>query len=78
LDGRRAMDQKLVDLYYEYLHAPLRRRIFLLRLAKLTGGEEEALAAARQLDAMHARGELAPSDEARREFGPDNSIQPKG
>jgi hypothetical protein len=72
------MDQKLVDTYYEYLHAPLRRRIMLLRLAKLTGSEEEALAAARQLDAMHSRGELTPSDEARREFGPEISIQPKG
>ena len=72
------MDQKFVDLYYEYLHAPLRRRIFLLRLATLTGSEEEALTAARQLDAVHARGELTPSDEARREFGPDISIQPKG
>ena len=72
------MDQKLVDLYYEYVHAPLRRRIFLVRLAKLTGSEEEALAAARRLDAAHASGALTPSDEARREFSSDISIQPKG
>ena len=72
------MDQKLVDLYYEYVHAPLRRRIFLARLAKLTGSEEEAMAAARLLDAEYARSALVPSDSARREFGRDAVKQRKG
>jgi hypothetical protein len=67
--GRLPMDQKFVDLYYEYLHAPLRRRIFLLRLFKMTGSEPETLATARDLDALYERGELVPSEAARQEFG---------
>ena len=31
------MDQKIIDLSDEYTHAPLDRRVFLARLAKLTG-----------------------------------------
>jgi hypothetical protein len=49
------MDQRYIDLYNEYLDAPLRRRIFLLRLLEMTGSEEEALALARALDASHGR-----------------------
>ncbi len=64
------MDQRFIDLYYEYLNAPLRRRIFLLRLFKLTGSEPDAMALARELDAMQARGTLTPSDEARAAFLP--------
>jgi carboxymethylenebutenolidase len=37
------MDQRIIDLYHEYLNAPLRRRIFLKRLAELTGSEATAL-----------------------------------
>ena len=49
------MKSNYVDLYNEYLDAPLRRRIFLLRLAQLTGSEEEALELAKQLDAAYWR-----------------------
>ena len=30
------MDQKIIDLYDEYTHTPLDRRVFLARLAQLT------------------------------------------
>src|SRR3972149_1245255 len=32
------MDQRFIDLYDEYTHAPLERRVFLTRLARLAGG----------------------------------------
>ncbi|MFM9972851.1 MAG: hypothetical protein ACKVQK_31125 [Burkholderiales bacterium] len=49
------MEQRYIDLYNEYLDAPLRRRIFLLRLAQLSGSEEQALSLAKQLDAKFWR-----------------------
>jgi hypothetical protein len=38
------LDPQVVELYHEYLNAPLRRRIFLLRLSQLVGSDEKALA----------------------------------
>jgi carboxymethylenebutenolidase len=38
------MDQQIINLYDEYTHKPLPRRVFLERLAKLTGGMAAALA----------------------------------
>jgi carboxymethylenebutenolidase len=38
------MDQRIIDLYDEYTHAPLDRRVFLERLAILTGGTAAAFA----------------------------------
>ncbi len=38
------MDQRIINLYDEYTHKPLPRRVFLERLAKLTGGMAAALA----------------------------------
>ncbi|MCF8244838.1 MAG: dienelactone hydrolase family protein [Saprospiraceae bacterium] len=38
------MDQQIINLYDEYTHKPLPRRVFLRRLAKLTGGMAAALA----------------------------------
>jgi hypothetical protein len=37
------LDPKVVALYREYLNAPLRRRIFLLRLSQLVGSDQKAL-----------------------------------
>lgn len=54
------VDPKYIELYNEYLDAPLRCRIFLLRRDQMTGSEEEALRLARELDARFdrpARGE---------------------
>jgi len=36
------MDQRIIDLYDEYTHAPLDRRVFLDRLAMLVGGTAAA------------------------------------
>ena len=49
------MEQRYIDLYNEYLDAPLRRRILLLRLYQMTGSEDEALALAKALDANCGR-----------------------
>lgn len=38
------MNQEIINLYDEYTHKPLPRRVFLDRLAKLTGGMAAALA----------------------------------
>jgi carboxymethylenebutenolidase len=38
------MDQRIIDLYDEYTHAPLERREFLNRLARLAGGTAAAYA----------------------------------
>src|SRR5262249_25963227 len=40
----KQMDQRIVDLYDEYTHAPLERRVFLERLAMLTGSVAAAMA----------------------------------
>src|SRR5262245_45553628 len=44
-DRERKMNQKIIDLYDEYTHAPLERRVFLERLAVLTGSVAAAMAA---------------------------------
>ena len=36
------MDQRIIDLYDEYTHAPLKRRVFLDRLAAMAGGTAAA------------------------------------
>ena len=38
------MDQRIIDLYDEYTHRSLDRRLFLEKLAKLTGSMTAALA----------------------------------
>jgi hypothetical protein len=40
------MKQDIIDLYGEYTHGPLDRRVFLARLAQLVGGTAAALALA--------------------------------
>ena len=39
-----AIDQNIIDLYDEYTHAPLDRRVFIERLAALTGSVAAATA----------------------------------
>jgi len=45
------IDQHIIDLYDEYTHAPLDRRVFLARLAQLTGSTAAALALVPLLEA---------------------------
>lgn len=57
------MDQRIIDLYDEYTHRPLDRRVFLERLASLAGGTAAAgtLLALLENDYAHAQ-QVAPDD----------------
>lgn len=57
------MDQKFVDLYDEYTHAPLPRREFLTRFAQLAGGAAAAAALLPLLEANYAIAQVAAGDE---------------
>jgi len=56
------MDQKIIDLYDEYTHAPLNRRVFLQRLAALTGSVAAAMAALPLLENRAVAAVVAPDD----------------
>lgn len=56
------MDQKIIDLYDEYTHAPLNRRVFLARLAALTGSVAAAMAALPLLENRAVAAVVAPDD----------------
>jgi len=62
------MDQRIIDLYDEYTHAPLPRRVFLERLSHLAGGTTAAIAL---LPALESRAEAAviPADDQRLDTG---------
>jgi hypothetical protein len=57
------IDQKIIDLYDKYTHAPLDRRVFLARLAQLTGSTAAAAALVQLLEAKHAAAIIAPDDQ---------------
>jgi len=56
------MDRKIIDLYDEYTHAPLNRRVFLERLAALTGSVAAAMAALPLLENRAVAAVVAPDD----------------
>jgi len=56
------MDRRVLDLYDEYTHAPLPRRVFLERLAALAGGVPAAMALLPLLDSNYAHAAVAESD----------------
>ena len=57
------LDRRIIELYDEYTHAPLDRRLFLGRLARLTGGAAAAAAVLPLLEAGAAHaGQVAPDD----------------
>jgi hypothetical protein len=58
------MDQRIIDLYQEYLQVPLKRRIFLRRLAELVGGEETALTLVPLIESTYGPQLGAPSKDA--------------
>ena len=62
------MDQRFIDLYDEYTHAPLPRRVFLARLARLTGGVAAAAALVPLLESNYARAVVVPIDDQRLEI----------
>jgi carboxymethylenebutenolidase len=57
------MDRRVVELYDEYTHRPLERRVFIERLAALLGGTAAAYATLPLLENNYARAALVePSD----------------
>jgi carboxymethylenebutenolidase len=66
---KQPMDQKIIDLYDEYTHAPLDRRVFLARLAQLTGSTAAAIALVPLLEANQARAALVSPEDQRLETG---------
>jgi carboxymethylenebutenolidase len=63
------MDQHIIDLYDEYTHTPLDRRVFLARLAQLTGSTAAALALVSLLEANQARAAIVAPEDPRLETG---------
>jgi carboxymethylenebutenolidase len=61
------MNQAIIDLYDEYTHRPLPRRVFLERLALLAGGAAAATALLPILENNYARAAIVPADDARLE-----------
>jgi carboxymethylenebutenolidase len=57
------MDRRIIELYDEYTHAPLPRRVFLRRLAALTGSSAAAFAVLPMLENNYAQAAIvAPGD----------------
>jgi len=63
------VDQKIIDLYDEYTHAPLERRVFLARLAGLTGSAAAALSLVPLIESNYARAATVPTDDRRLDIG---------
>lgn len=59
------MDPRIIDLYDEYTHAPLDRRVFLARLAALAGGAAAALSILPLLEPGAAHAAVVRPDDAR-------------
>ena len=57
------MDQRIIDLYDEFTHAPLERRVFLKRLSALAGSASAAMALLPLLEGNYAlAATVAPDD----------------
>jgi len=59
------MDQKIIDLYDRYTHEPLDRRVFLARLAEMTGSVAAALAVVPLLEANQAHAAMTSDNDHR-------------
>lgn len=59
------MDRRIIELYDEYAHAPLPRRVFLDRLAALAGGSAAAALLLPLLETHRAAAAVVPPDDAR-------------
>ncbi len=59
------MYQKIIDLYDQYTHAPLPRRVFLKRLSRLAGGASAAAILLLLLEGTGAEAALIAEDDAR-------------
>jgi carboxymethylenebutenolidase len=63
--GERVMDQKIIDLYREYVHGLLDRREFLRRLSILTGSLAGAIALLPSLENNDVKAEVVPKNDSR-------------
>lgn len=61
------LDRGIIEIYDEYTHAPLDRRIFLGRLARLTGSAAAAAAMLPMLESGGVRAAQVAADDARLE-----------
>jgi carboxymethylenebutenolidase len=59
------MEQRIIDLYDEYTHAPLERRVFVKRLSALAGSTARALALLPLLESSYAFAATVPPEDAR-------------
>ena len=59
------MDQRFIDLYDEYTHRPLDRRVFFKRLSALAGSTAAAQAVLMNLENNYARAEVLAENDAR-------------
>jgi carboxymethylenebutenolidase len=59
------MDQRIIDLYDEYTHAPLARRAFIKRLTALAGSTAGAMALLPLLESGYALAATVPPDDGR-------------
>jgi carboxymethylenebutenolidase len=71
------MNQRLIDLYDEYTHGSLDRRVFLARLAQLAGGAAAAVALVPMLQANQARAALVPPNDPRLETDRSSILGPR-
>ena len=65
-----AVTQEIIDLYDEYTHAPLPRRVFLTRLAGLAGGTAAAAAVLPLIEVNYAKAQMVAPTDARLEASP--------
>lgn len=63
------MDQRIIDLYDEYTHAPLERRVFVKRLTALAGSTTAAMALLPQLESNYAHAATIAGSDARLDAG---------
>jgi carboxymethylenebutenolidase len=59
------MDQRIIDLYDDFIHTHLDRRLFLERLAKLVGSTAAAVALVPLLESNYALAQTVPENDPR-------------
>ena len=57
------MDQRIINLYDEYTHKPLRRNEFLYRLALLTGSPAAAMAVLPLLEVNYTKANITGQED---------------
>jgi carboxymethylenebutenolidase len=62
------MDQRIINLYDEYTHAPLSRETFLKKLIKLTGSTAAAMAILPLIEVNQAHAAVTPDDDLFTEY----------